>query len=305
MKTKAKKDKRGRKPIRYSQKELEREPMIMIVCGETGVGKTYRNRQEIDRYLRGDGKRKGRKVLCFDVNGHDYEGFASVSPDHLKALTKVAPRRILPFHRDGSPMTLADKRDVVDKMLRYYRNGLLVLDDIDRYMTGARGQSMIGALCTVRHLGLDLLFTHQSIAKITTTAWQNSTWLRLHHQVDDVTRYRDRIPKYPLVRIGQLIVDERYQEAQRRYRRGQLTEEVFRERKSYCVYVNMREQKLLGADKVSFIRAARTYIEREEQKQIRMLMQEVDFGGNPVYKDRNAALIALIERCLNWWSGEG
>ena len=301
MKTK-KREKRGRKPIRYNQSELERQPMIMIVCGETGVGKTYRNKLEIRNYMKDDpGKgKKGRKVLCFDTNDDDYPEYPSVSPDHIKALTRVAPRRIRPFNRDGSPMDKAGKHEVVDKILKHYRNGLLVFDDIDHYMTGAKGQSMIGALCTVRHKGLDIIFTHQSIAKITTTAWQNCTWLRLHHQVDDITRYRDRIPKYPLVRIAQLVVDEQYEEASRLYRRGKITREEYRIKKSYCVYVDMREQKLHGVDRHSFIRAAKKYIDREEGQQLSMMMRETNFSGKKVYQNRNQTLLALIERCLEW-----
>lgn len=301
MRTK-KKERRGRKPIKYSQKELERQPMIMIACGETGVGKTFRNKLEIANYMKGDKKagKKGRKVLCFDTNDDDYPEFPSVSPDHIKALTKVAARRIRPFNRDGTPMQRKDKSEVIDKILKHYRNGLLVLDDIDHYMTGAKGQSMIGALCTVRHMGLDILFTHQSIAKITTTAWQNCTWLRLHHQVDDITRYRERIPKYPLVRIAQLVVDERYEEASRMFRKKQIDYDQYRAKKSYCVYVDMREKKLHGVDRVTFIRAAKKYIDQEEQRKISMMMQERDFEGNRIYADRNAVVVKLIEGCLEW-----
>ena len=60
------KSNRGRKPIAYKKEDLERQPMIMLVCGETGVGKTYRNKQEIKHYMMDHlaiGK-KGRKVLA-------------------------------------------------------------------------------------------------------------------------------------------------------------------------------------------------------------------------------------------------
>lgn len=304
MKTKRKSN-RGRKPIRHDPADLERQPMIMLVCGETGVGKTYRNRMEIANYMRDNpaSGKKGRKVLAFDTNDDDYTGFRTVSPDHLKALTKVSARRIRPFNKNGTPMDAADKRAVIEKVLKHYRNGLLVLDDIDHYMTGAKGQSMIGALCTVRHMGMDILFTHQSIAKISTTAWQNCTWLRLHHQVDDVTRYRDRIPKYPLVRIAQLIVDRQYEEALEAFDAGLLDAPAFKVRKSFFVYVQMREQKLLGCSKKAFIRAAKRFIEQEEGRQLRMMMQERGLDGELLYGDRNAALFKRIAGYLRYWGG--
>ena len=303
MVTKAKrKSNRGRKPIEYKKEDLERDPMVMLVCGEMGVGKTYRSNLEIKHYMLDNpttGK-KGRKVLAFDFNGRDYPDFRTVSPNHLKALTKVAARRILPFNKDGSPMNDTEKKEVVEKILKHYKNGMVILDDIDSYMAGAKGQSMIGALVTVRHKGIDILLSHQSISKVTTTEWEACTWLRLHHQVDDVTRYRDRIPKYQMVRIAQLIVDEQYDLCSQAYAEGRLSELEYKKHKSFFVYVNMREQKVTGCSRAAFIRAAKRFIDQEQGKAIRLLMNERDFKGNPVYKDRNAVIIKMVSDYLRY-----
>lgn len=280
-----------------------RQPMVLLVCGETGVGKTYRNKGEIDRYLQSftpTGK-QGRKVLCFDTNDDDYPEYFTVSPDHIHRLKEVRARRIRPFHPNGRPMDDAEKREVVEKILKYYQGGLIVLDDLDHYMTGAKGQAMIGALCTIRHKGIDLLLTHQSIAKISTSEWQNCTWLRLHHQVDDVTRYRERIPKYKLVRMAQLIVDEQYDLATTAYSSDLIEEAEFKRRKSFFVYVNMREQKIKGCSRSAFIRAAKKYIDQEEGKRIRMMLNERKFKSNkPLYANRNLAILKLIGDYLRY-----
>ena len=279
---------------------FQRQPMVLLVCGETGVGKTFRNKLEIKQYLRDEpatGKR-GRKVLAFDTNDDDYPEFRTVSPNHLQAMTKVAARRIRPFNGDGSPMDDEQKREVVAKILHHYRNGLLVLDDIDHYMTGAKGQSMIGALCTVRHKGLDILLTHQSIAKITTSEWQNCTWLRLHHQVDDVTRYRDRIPKYHLVRIAQLIIDEQYELAMHAFRNGKIDELTFRKRKSFFLYVNMRKQAILGCSRKAYVKACKKFIDQEQGRKVKMMLSECNFKNNPIYRNRNEAVVKLISDYL-------
>jgi len=308
MQTTEAKKKAGRKPIVYQVEDLERAPMVYLVCGETGVGKTYRNRLEIKRYMqddpdtvfmKGEGTKtkKGRKALAFDTNDDDYP-YRTVSPDHIKALTLAAARRIRPFNPNGTPMNEDEKKQVVEKILKYYCNGLVVLDDIDHYMTGAKGQSMIGALCTVRHKGIDLLLTHQSIAKISTTEWQNCTWLRLHHQVDDVTRYRERIPKYSLVRIAQLIVDQQYELAHIAFSKGNISEDEFRKRKSFFVYVDMRRQKIYGCSRVAFIRACKKYIDQEESRTISMMLQERDWDNKTIYASRNEAVVKLITERL-------
>ncbi len=297
-----KKSTRGRKPIAYQKEDLERDPMVMLICGEMGVGKTYRTNLEIKHYMADNPEvnKKGRKVLAFDVNTKDYTSFRTVSPNHIKALTKVAPRRILPFNKDGRPMNDNEKKEVVEKILKHFKNGMVILDDIDSYMTGAKGQSMIGALVTVRHMGIDILLSHQSISKVTTTEWEACTWLRLHHQVDDVTRYRDRIPKYQMVRIAQLIVDEQYDLCSKVFAEGELTKYDYKVHKSFFVYVNMRQQKITGCTRAAFIRACKRFIDQEQGKNIRLLLNEQDFKGNPIYKDRNAVIIKMISDYLRY-----
>ena len=276
--------------------------MVMVVCGETGVGKTYRNKAEIRQYLQGRNKAQaGRKVLAFDTNDDDYTEFPTVNPAYLSRLRAISPRRIRPFLEDGSPMSNEDKREVIQQILAQYRSGMIVLDDIDHYMMGARGQSMIGALCTVRHKGIDILLTHQSIAKISTSEWQNCTWLRLHHQVDDVTRYRDRIPRYKLVRIAQLIVDAQYDHVCRAYEAGQLAEQDYKKHKSFFVYVNMRDQKVSGCSKAAFLKAAKRYIDQEEQRLVNMLLGETDLDGNRLYKSKGDVVLKLLADYLRFW----
>ncbi len=279
-----------------------RQPMLTIVCGETGVGKTYRNRNEARLYLKDNSTtgKAGRKVLAFDTNDDDYTAYKTVSPDQLHKLMAKRPRRIRPFNKDGSPMGKEEKKDVVKKILKYFRNGLILLDDIDDYMTGEKGQDMISALCTLRHKGVDIVFTHQSIGKVTRTAFQNCTWLRLHHQVDDVTYIKERIPKYPIVRIAQLIVDEQYDLAYTKFANGEISEDDFDKRASYFVYVNLRKQRIRGCSRAAYIRACKTFIDQEEARKIKMMQMERDFNENLIYKNRNAAVIKLITNYLRF-----
>lgn len=278
------------------RRKKARQPMLTIVCGETGVGKTYRNRKEVLHYLKDNpatGK-TGRIVLAFDTNDDDYVGYKTVNLNELPDLEVVRPRRIRPFNKDGSPMGKEDKKEVVKIILKYFRNGLILLDDIDDYMTGEKGQDMISALCTLRHKGVDIIFTHQSIGKVTRTAFQNCTWLRLHHQVDDVTYIKERIPKYSIVRIAQLIVDEQYDLAYTAFVNGRISEEEFERRASFFVYVNLRKQRLRGCSRAAYIRACKRFIDQEEGKKINMLLLERDFNDKPIYKNRNAAIMKLI-----------
>lgn len=288
--------KTGRTPIICKKEKLERQPMLMLVLGETGVGKTYRNILEIKRYMLDNPQtgKKGRKVIAFDTNDDDYTEFRTLNPNYIKALTAVSCRRIRPFNPDGTPMDNDQKKEVVDKILKHFKNGMIVLDDIDNYMANARGQSMIGALCTIRHKGVDVLLTHQSIGKVTTSEWQNCTWLRLHKQVDEATVYKKRIPKYKMVRIAQLIVEEQYDLAALAFMEGKMSKKESEIKMSFFVYIDMRKGKISGCSRAAFIRACKRFIDQEEGRKVRMLMQEQDFKGRLKYKNRNAAIIKMI-----------
>lgn len=296
------KSNRGRKKVEYDPKDTDRQTMVILVCGETGVGKTYRNIKEIERYMKGDPEKghKGRKVLIFDVNDDDYPKYKAVNPQHIGALTEIRARRIRPFKKDGKLMTIDEKRAVVDRMVTFYKNGLIVLEDIDKYLAGAKGQTVIGLLTTYRHTGLDIMISHQSLAKITTTEFQNCTWLRIHKQVDDISRYRERIPNYFLVRIATLIVEEQYDLANMRFRSGLISEEEYNRQKSFFVYVDMRKLRIRGCSRAAFMRACKRYLDTEGNGQVKRLMMERDNNDEVIYKTRNEAIVKLIGRYMRY-----
>jgi len=287
---------RGVRPIK------DRHNMTIVVVGETAIGKTYRTLNEILCYLQ-DNKvtgKKGRKVLIFDVNDDDYIRFITLHLDHIRQFKQVRARRIRPLTKSGRLMTLAEKRAVVEKLVTEFKDGLLVLEDLDKYMVGAKGQTIVGVLCANRHSNLDILISHQSLAKITTTEWQNMTWLRLHKQVDDIYRYRNRIPNYPLVRMATFIVEEQYNLANHAYEQGWIDDHEFVKRKSYFIYLDMRRLKIRGCSRKAFIRAAKRYIDQEENKKVKMLCQETDAHGVPLYAKRTDAVFQLISNYLRF-----
>lgn len=300
MTAKKNKSTKGRKKIVYSKEDLERQPALILVCGETGVGKTYRTLIEINRYMKNDATngRKGRKVLAFDVNDDDYPQFKTVKINLIQNLTAINARRIRPISPEGKNMTIEEKRGIVEQMVNRFKNGLLVLEDLDKYMVGAKGQSVVGLLTTNRHSGLDIMISHQSIAKVTTTEWQSCTFLRLHHQVDEVSRYRERIPNYFLVSIANFIIDEQYDLANEAFSEGSITKDEYKKRRSFYVYVDMRKLKLQGVSRQAFIRSAKKYIDTHEAKKIKMMLQEMNFDETPKFKNRGEAVINLIIRYL-------
>jgi len=226
-----------------------RQPIVMVVTGQKSVGKTYQNIIEIENYVQDTPLRKGRKVLIFDTN-EEYTDYKTLDPRYISRFTSREIRRILPRYPNGTTMSLEDQKEMVATMLQKFKNGMLVLEDIDKYMMGARGQSIVGTLVTNRHSGLDILISHQSLSKMTTTEWENSGFLRMHKQMDDIDRYENRIPDYPLIKIASIIVADQYYSGNERY----------------YIYVDRMKGKLRGCSESSFENGVKKYLNMNERE---------------------------------------
>ena len=293
----------GRKPISYTKKELERTPLIEIVCGMKEVGKTHFSIIEIEGYTKRTAQRPGRKVLVLDFSEDDmYRKYPPVLPKHIRALTEPRARRIVPYEASGKQFTLDKMKEVAEYCIFNFKNGLLVIEDIDKYLYGSHGKALIGALTTNRHSGLDCIITHQSVSKISQTEWQNAAFIRLHHQIDDVGRINDRMPNYPLVKIAQLIVDRKYFQSISAYReKGLIGEHEFKKRRSFFIYINQLENRLIGCSEQDFKIGAMQFI-REDPRSVNKKMRMGDERGVKYSKEQ--AMKELYKEYSIYYGGE-
>lgn len=293
----------GRRKIEYSQEELERQPLIEIVCGMKEVGKTHFTLIELGGYTRSTSRRPGRKALVLDFSEDDmYSKFPPVHPNHIRQLTEPRARRIVPYEKNGKQFTLDRMKEVAEYCIFNFKNGLLVIEDIDKYLYGSHGKALIGALTTNRHSGLDCIITHQSVSKISQTEWQNASYIRLHHQIDDVSRIHDRMPNYPLVKIAQLIVDRKYFQAIAAYReKGLISDLEFKKRRSFFIYINQQNMKLVGCNEEDFKIGAMQFI-RENPRAVNKKMRMGDERGKKY--TREEAIKELYKEYAFYYGGE-
>ena len=214
----------------------------------------------IQDYLTPDAKigKKPRKVLIFDANG-EYSNdeiqknfrfrtkvLALKDIEDWSKQSRVEVRRVLPVDANGNELGTEKYPEILAVILHYYRGGMLILEDINKYLTETRDAKIIGALTTNRHRDLDIYIHLQSLAPLTTRMWQNANVVRFHYQMDDIDRYKARIPNYELFKIAQLMVNEKYYSGQERF---------------FC-YVMNQLNKIKGAfSKKDFIVACRQYLE--------------------------------------------
>jgi len=167
----------------------DREAGMMAVTGIQGVGKTYRNMHIIADYTKDKPltKVRGRKCLIFDTNGeYTVEQFSRNDIANFKisriALSDVEQwcktensecRRI-----DAKNLGIKDKKEAVQYLLKIYKNGMLVLEDINTYILSVTFmEEIVGGLVNLRHRAVDVMISYQSLRPVEPRIWQNSRWV--------------------------------------------------------------------------------------------------------------------------------
>ena len=167
-----------------------REPKLGVAVGKKGVGKTFITTKMINSYIRGNPSKgvKPRRALVLDVNDEfvEYKALRLKDVKKFSAHPIIEARRIRPFNDDGVRMTLKEIQDALFTILTDYRGGLLLIEDINRYISDHLPNDLVGAICTNRHTDTDIIMHFQSIGRVTSKIWQNINWLRFHKNTDSV-----------------------------------------------------------------------------------------------------------------------
>ena len=193
-----------------------REPKLGLAVGKKSIGKTYQTKKLIARYVVGN-PAKGvspRRVLILDVNDEftDYKAISMKDIVRFSVMPRPEIRRVRPINeKTGIRLTLNEVADCLWNILHYYRNGLLLIEDINKYISDNLPNDLVGAICSNRHTDLDIIMHFQSIGRITPKIWQNSNWLRFHKNTDSVERHKNKFPdKYEIFCIVENLVNNQY-----------------------------------------------------------------------------------------------
>jgi len=268
-----------------------REAMLGVAVGKKGVGKSFTTNKMILNYVTGN-LASGilpRRALILDVN----DEFSHIKSIQMKDLVRfsvhpiVEARRIRPFHENGKKMTLDDIAKTLFIILETYRGGLLLIEDINKYISDALPNDVIGAICTNRHTDMDIIMHFQSIGRISPKIWQNMNWIRFHKNLDSVGRHAKKFEdKYELLRIVELLTDSEYNNGNKRF----------------FQYVDMDEMKLVGqTDDKKLDFAIRQYIEENYRRIITPLLQIKSENGKSKYTT-DSALKSEFSRIKNLYT---
>jgi hypothetical protein len=271
---------------------MARECRIIIACGKRGVGKTVETIRMIDEYVAGNPS-KGvppRKALIFDVNDEFSSFWYFGQTRSIKALAindimkfsihpKIEVRRIRPFWDDGRKMTINDMAEVLGIILDNYRNGLLLVEDINKYLSDAMPSDLIGSLATSRHIGLDIISHFQNIGRAgNPKLLGNLNMIRLHKTNDTVERHKNKFEeKTEILQIAEYIINNRYFNGDNRY----------------FLYVDVENMKIRGKFTLQEVEnGIHQYITERYARIISPMLQLRDRKGKKIHNEESALRIA-------------
>ena len=269
-----------------------REPLLLVACGKKGVGKTYTTTAMIRKQIKGNPDKavKPQRVLIFDVND-EFGEFKKISLDKIALWCSGGPveaRRVsifkakedVPFKIDGMPifitpsgkMSLKEMSNALYYILQNFRNGLLLIEDINRYLSDSLPSDVIGTIVTQRHVGVDVVIHFQNIGRFGhPKILGNANFLRLHKTTDHVARHKLKFDEYiePLT-LAEIIVDKKFKAAKTRA-----------EESCYGSF-DVGKGKIKGQfTRADFQDAVTAYLERNSNTLIAPKMNEInlDTGG--------------------------
>lgn len=268
---------------------MGREPKLLVGIGKKGSGKSYTTEKMIQKYARGN-PAKGvppRRVLILDVNDEYY---------HIKALRiqdiaifsvhpTIEARRIRPFMDDGTKMSLDDIAQTLLYILNNYRNGLLLIEDINKYISDTMPNDLVGSICTNRHVGVDIILHYQSIGRITSKVWQNVNIIRLHKFTDTVAKHKHKFEdKFEYLSLAEIIVNTKNEQGD----------------KYFYLFADVDEEKVYGnfTDE-EFENAVNKFIATHYSKMINPMLKARNENGKKLHTAQTA-ISEVKSRLMNY-----
>ncbi len=255
-----------------------REPKLLAAVGKKGVGKSFTTEKMIYSYVVGN-PAKGtppRRVLIIDVND-EYFNIKAIRIQDVPLFSMhpiIEVRRIRPFLDDGTKMSLDDIAQTLFQVLNTFKNGLLLVEDVNKYISDTMPNDLVGAICTNRHIGVDIIMHYQSIGRITSKVWQNVNIIRLHKFTDTVKRHKHKFEdKFEYLSIAELIINKRYEEGD----------------KHFFLYADIDDEKIYGNfTQEEYENAVHTFLQNNYSNIVAPLLKSRDERGRKTHSPHTA-----------------
>ncbi len=169
--------------------------------------------------------------------------------------------------RKGDAMLPSDLKIALIEILRIFRNGMLVIEDLRALFGNAIPTDVSGAITRNRHKNLDVIWHLQSVGRILPEYWENVNVVRFHKEFNTIENARDKLPDVNLFMIAEYMVNSASGMGNNRY----------------YIYVDCEYNKLIGNyTKESMLNAIDAYI-RNNPKMLKSYMNQRDENNKAVF----------------------
>jgi hypothetical protein len=297
----------------------KREALLTIVIGKKGTGKSFETTKELIDYSR----ILKRKILILDVNG-EYTQFRPITCDDkninmFSMQPAIEIRRIAPFKKDGVK-TLSELKEDLSVLLRCFRGGCLLLEDLTYILGDSLDQEIISAIVVIRHKGTDIITHFQSLGKAGHPKLvANMNLLRYHCVEDSVQYHRNKfVGKIEILKITEAISKNRVESALRMQRdyenknkdfntnpkKIKEYEEIYNKYARGYIWINFNNQRISGKfTEQEFRDGVFRYISENKNDTINLELQKINRDGTTSYKNNGEAIAAIEDRLFRTYYG--
>jgi hypothetical protein len=133
---------------------------------------------------------------------------------------------------------------------------------------------LVGAICTNRHIGVDIIMHYQSIGRITSKVWQNLNIIRMHKITDSVKKHKHKFEdKYEYISIAEIMINQEYEKGN----------------KHFFLYVDVDDEKLYGSfNDAQFENAVNIFVQNNYSNYITPMLNARNEQGKKVHTAQSA-----------------
>lgn len=196
----------------------------MTSAAMQGGGKTRQNMILISGYVKDKIKTRvrGRKALILDPNGEYTKDELQKAGVHVE-VKLLAVRDVYDWVRsdlieirriDMRSLAPDDMLKILDYVISVVKDCLLLIEDINTITLDVTdSERIVQNLVKLRHKGVDVLTSYQSLRAVEPRVLSNSRFLRLHFQLGDIDDIKGKLPcDREVFKIAQILVNTRHYE---------------------------------------------------------------------------------------------
>lgn len=205
-----------------------RDNLLVIVTGRKRVGKSHESLRQLLYYAYVS--KYPKKSLIFDVNNefgaykiekttHNIKEIKESELLKYSALKGGEVRRIVPIKPNGMPMDENEIDELLTKVIKFFRNGILMVDDFNTIYGDSMPVKFTSLLCNNAHRGADVILHLQSAGRLLPKLRQNTNIIRMHAQLDDIDDSKGKLPPsdYKVLKIAQLMINKQVDDGNMRF----------------------------------------------------------------------------------------